>query len=388
LIDKVISPTAEQSAAIKSIEDWYKRRDQQEFYLAGFAGVGKSTIVGIAIEEIKAKHRIKEVRTAAYTGKAASVLRRKGNEDAQTIHSLIYRPKTNKKTHEVRFTLAKDSAAADADLIVLDECSMVDEKMADDLRSFGKKILIMGDPGQLPPVKGQGAFTSRQPDAFLSEIHRQAADSPILELATLARLGKSLPRNYLKGDVRVLPLNKDTQPLIYREDTQPICGLNRVRWVYNSRIRTQRGFEGHLPQSGERVICCRNNHAIGIFNGVMGKADRACINPGAFPGSIEMDVSMEDSEKPINGLRVDPHLFNNHFNNGTSQKIEIPKGEQRLDEFDFGYVITAHKSQGSQFPHVTVIDDSHSFRENQARWLYTSLTRAETGLTVLLRDAA
>jgi len=383
-----ISPTAEQSAAIKQIVEWYSHPSPQEFYLAGFAGVGKSTLVSFAVEEIKAKHRIKKVKTAAYTGKAASVLRKEGIDDAQTVHSLIYRPKTSKKTGEVRFTLDKSSDAADADLIVLDECSMVDEKMANDLRSFGNKILIMGDPGQLPPVKGQGAFTSREPDAFLREIHRQAADSPILELATLARQGKRLPLGFNKGDVRVLPLTKDTQPLLYRDNTQPICGLNRVRWTYNRRIRTQRGFEGEKPQAGERLICCRNNHMIGIFNGVMGNADSVNLEHKGFPGSIHLDVSMEDAKKPLADLKVDPYLFANHFNNGTTQKIEIPKGEERLNEFDWAYAITCHKAQGSQFTDVTVVDDSHSFRENQAKWLYTACTRAETALTVLLREAA
>jgi exodeoxyribonuclease V len=196
-----ISPTPEQSAAIKAIVEWYgNKHGPQEFYLAGYAGVGKTTIAAFAIEEIKKKRRIKKVRTAAYTGKAASVLRRKGIEDAQTIHSLIYKPKVNRKTGELRgFSIAKDGDAADADLIVLDECSMVDEKLASDLRSFDQKILIMGDPGQLPPVKGQGAFTNRAPDIFLQEIHRQAADSPILELATLARQGKPLPLGYRIG---------------------------------------------------------------------------------------------------------------------------------------------------------------------------------------------
>lgn len=120
----------------------------------------------------------------------------------------------------------------------------------------------------------------------------------------------------------------------------------------------------------------------------MGKADAVRLVHKGFPGSIELDVTMEDMDKPLTELRVDPHLFNNHFNNGTAQKIELPKGEPRLNEFDFGYCLTAHKSQGSQFPHVTVVDDSQSFRDNQEKWLYTALTRAESGLTVLLREGA
>src|SRR5271155_5639134 len=102
-----ITPTDEQARAIKAILAWYGEKNQQEFYLAGFAGVGKSTIASIAIEEMKDKHKIKKVRTGAYTGKAASVLRKKGNEGAQTIHSLIYIPKVDKKTGELKFILSE-----------------------------------------------------------------------------------------------------------------------------------------------------------------------------------------------------------------------------------------------------------------------------------------
>ena len=150
-----ITPTDEQAKAIKAIVDWYGEKGRNEFYLAGYAGVGKSTIAALAIEDIKERHNAKNVRTAAYTGKAASVLRKKGNEAAQTIHSLIYIPTVDKKTKELKFVLSKDSAAADADLIVLDECSMIDDRLADDLRSFGKKILVMGDPANFRRSTGK-----------------------------------------------------------------------------------------------------------------------------------------------------------------------------------------------------------------------------------------
>lgn len=376
-----VTPSIEQTSAIKQILNWY-RSGPQELYLAGYAGVGKSTVAGIAIEELRSKCRVRNVRTAAYTGKAASVLRKKGVLGAQTIHSLIYMAVEDEATGEVHFVISEDSPAADADLIVLDECSMVDTDMADDLRSFGKKILVMGDPGQLPPVKGEGAFTSREPDIFLQEIHRQAADSPIIELATLARQGKPLPKGYQKDGVWVLPLTKETQPLIYREETQPICGLNRVRWVYTQRLRRLRGFAGELPQPGERLICCRNNRDEGLFNGGMGTL--RSLEDGGF-GSIKIGVKMDDLEAATEGLLVDPYLFRRHFTNGEAQKLRLSKGASWLQEFDWGLVLTCHKAQGSSWDDVTVIDDSGAFRENRDLWRYTAITRAERGLTVLLR---
>lgn len=381
-----VSPSPEQGKAIDAIVSWYGQdKGPQEFYLAGYAGVGKSTIANLAIEEIKARHKIGKVRTAAYTGKAASVLRRKGVAEAQTIHSLIYSPQVDEVTGELRFVLSEDSPAADADLIVLDECSMVDDDMAKDLRSFGKKILIMGDPGQLPPINGHGAFTSREPDVFLTEIHRQCADSPILELATLARMGKRLPTRFEKGAVRVLPLTKESQSLVYREGTQPICGKNRVRWVYTQRIRKLRGYEGPRPEVGERLICCRNNHVEGIFNGGIGSLQDIQTEHDGMPGTFRFDVQMEDLDDVNTGLMVDPYLFQNHFTEGKTERLPVPKGEPRLDEFDWGYILTCHKAQGSSWDDVTIVDDSGAFRENRAKWLYTALTRAENGLTLLTR---
>jgi exodeoxyribonuclease-5 len=221
--------------------------------------VGKSVTANLAIEELKSKARVRNVRTAAYTGKAASVLRKKRVEGAQTIHSLIYTAREDEETGEVTFALSEDSPAADADLIVLDEVSMVSREIADDVRSYGRKILVLGDPAQLPPVSGEGAFTNREPDVFLREIHRQAKESPVIFLSMLAREGKPLPVGFNRDGVSVLKLTKETQSLIYREDTQPICGLNRVRFVYSQRIRKLRGFDGEMPQPGERIMCCRNN---------------------------------------------------------------------------------------------------------------------------------
>ena len=378
-----ISPSKEQSDAIKAIVEWYGKKQPQEFYLAGYAGVGKSTIANIAIEEIKQKYGIEKVRTAAYTGKAASVLRRKGVASAQTIHTLIYTPHLDSETGELSFTLSEKSDANDADLIVLDECSMVDHAMAKDLRSFGKKILIMGDPGQLPPVGGQGAFTNREPDVFLQEIHRQVADSPILHLATLARRGEPMPTQFNAGSVSVRRLT-GSEELIHDPNTQLICGLNRVRWDYSQKIRKRLGFDGKVPVVGERILCCRNNRQEGLFNGGMGVLEAIATRHDGTPGTYSINAKMDDRREPNEGIEIDPYLFDNHFTNGQSKKLEIPR--KWFDEFDWAYCITAHKAQGSQFPHVTIIDDSRCFRENAGQWLYTAISRAEEGLTLLTRS--
>ena len=387
-----------QAAAVRQIVAWYQggRSTPQEFYLAGYAGTGKSTIAKTALSELRAHAGVKTTATATFTGKAANVLRKKGIYDARTIHSLIYIPVEDPDTGETVFRIAPEAPAADVDLIMLDECSMVGEEMADDLRSFGKKTLVMGDPGQLPPINGMGAFTRRDPDAFLHEVHRQAAGSPILRLATMARMGERLPLGEWTDDAgnvtRVLQHSNANQGWIYRPETQALCGVHRVRWGYTQRIRSRRGLEGHRPLPGETLICCKNDRKRGTFNGGFGVADAVepyILKTGDREGEaaddvITLDATMEDLRSPLKGVNVHTYLFDQHFDNTIKRPQKMMSGG--LMEFDWGYILTCHKSQGSEWPDVTVIDDSGSFKEDRSKWAYTAITRAAESLTFLRRD--
>lgn len=371
--------TEEQERAIDEIVSWYGKicvGGPAEFYLAGYAGTGKSTVCAEAIARIKRVNGHLSVPTAAFTGKAAHVLRKKGNPNAQTIHSLIYSPIEDPLTGEVTFGLNPLGQAGMADLIVLDECSMIDKQMADDLRSFDKPILVMGDPGQLPPISGEGSFTNRLPDVFLKSIHRQAAESPIIELATMARQGLALPIGYTKENVRVLPLTNANVEVLHDPNTQVICGVHRVRWAVTKLLRDRLGYIEQLPMPGEKILCCKNNKEKGLFNGGMGKlAKLEVIHDGGLKITGEVEGNFQK------GLLTDPYLFRQHFDNGASKK----DWKKKRNEFDFGYLLTCHKAQGSSWPHITIIDDSDSFRENKWLWLYTALTRAEEGLTILVK---
>jgi len=375
MTDLTYSPLQER--AIQAVVDWYgDEKSPQEFYLAGFAGTGKSTVVVEAINRMREKYKITNIPTAAYTGKAAYVLRKKGNTNAQTIHSLIYKCSEDPETGEPTFGLNMFGDMALADLVVLDECSMIDEAMANDLRSFGVKILVMGDPGQLPPINGEGSFTNRQPDFFLQEIHRQAADSPIIELATMARQGMIIPAGYIKGNVQVLSLTNESAELLHNPDTQVLCGLNRIRWAVTQIMRQRLGYGDMLPMPGERILCCKNIKERGLFNGGAGILKKLeMLDNGAWKITAEVEGSFHKN------LISDPYLFKQHFDAGASVrdfKKKIP------NEFDWGYIWSVHKAQGSGWPHVTLIDNSASFRENRWKHLYTGITRAESGLTVLV----
>jgi exodeoxyribonuclease V len=277
----------------------------------------------------------------------------------------------------VDFIINPVGVAGEADLIILDECSMIDKAMADDLRSFNTPILVMGDPGQLPPVNGEGSFTNRQPDFFLDEIHRQAADSPIIELATMARQGIALPVGYSKNGVKVVNLtNAAVDEHLHNPDTQVLCGLNRIRWAVTQIMRRELGFGGDLPLPGEKILCVKNNKKEGLFNGSCGILDKLDIAPD---GAWRISGLVEDRHQK--NLRTDPFMFRQHFDEGASQRNY---GLKCPNEFDWGYVWSVHKAQGSGWPHVTLIDNSGSFRENKWKHLYTGITRAESGLTVLM----
>jgi len=370
--------TDEQNRAIDRIVEWYGEEGNMELYIAGYAGVGKSSVVNEAVSRIKSKYDIEHVPTAAYTGKAAYVLKSKGNKNAQTIHSLIYKcvpikDEKGNETDQFEFVLNRDLLA---DLIVLDECSFVSEDLAKDLRSFRRKMLIMGDPAQLPPINGEGAFTNREPDIFLKEIHRQALDSPILVLANMARQGIPLPIGFDEGGVKVLPLTTETEEYLHNPETQVLCGLNRIRRKVTQLMRQRLGFTEPFPMTGERIICCKNNKNKGLFNGGMGTINKIKTTTG---GAYGMDAEIEGVE--YKKLIVDPYMFKQHF------EPNPMKGDwnKKWEMADWGHAITTHKAQGSGFPHVTIIDDSDSFRENKWKWLYTGISRAQEGLIVLVK---
>src|SRR6266480_1262220 len=190
--------TPHQDAALRATSAWLKdaRGRASIFRLFGYAGTGKTTLAKHLAEGVDGK-----VLFAAFTGKAACVMRSKGCPGAGTIHSLIYRARESGEETPT-FELWDESPASKAALIVIDECSMVDAELGRDLLSFGVPVLVLGDPAQLPPIAGGGFFTDAEPDAMLTEVHRQAQNDPIVRLSMQVREGQRLtPGDYGKSSV-------------------------------------------------------------------------------------------------------------------------------------------------------------------------------------------
>ncbi|MFD1743907.1 ATP-dependent RecD-like DNA helicase [Rhizobium helianthi] len=368
----------QQDEALKAVSTWLKEGRSQVFRLFGYAGTGKTTLARYFAENVDG-----DVLFAAFTGKAAQVLRSRGASNAKTIHSLIYRPRgeeqvedeeTGKTSVAPMFSINRQSPVAKAALIVIDECSMVDEQLGRDLMSFGTPILVLGDPGQLPPVSGGGFFTEQEPDYLLTEIHRQARDNPIIQLAMQVREGKEVPYGDY-GTAQVISRNEVNQTLVLEAD-QVLVGTNKTRRRYNQRLRELKGFSQAYPQSGDKLVCLRNDPAKGLLNGSLWQvmsSSRETVKPG-----INLMIRPEDDDMDRGAAKI--KLLKQSF----EEEGEIPwSTRKRYDEFDFGYALTVHKAQGSQWNNVVLFDESWAFRDTRERWLYTAITRAAQTLTIV-----
>ena len=371
--------TAEQDRALVEVNRWLKAGDRQVFRLFGYAGTGKTTLARHIADDVDG-----DVLFAAFTGKAAQVLRSRGARGASTIHSLIYRPRgeevvsdEEKGTTSVSptFALNRQSILSKAKLIIIDECSMVDEELGRDLLSFGTPVLVLGDPGQLPPVSGGGYFTEQEPDILLEEVHRQARDNPIIDLAQTVREGREIMYGDYGSTARVISKSEVTADLVLGAD-QVLVGTNRTRRRYNTRLRELKGFEGLLPASGDKLVCLRNDTAKGLLNGSLWQVTSA---PRTVKSAMTLLIRAEDEgiERVSAKVKVLKQVFE-------EPEAEIPwQIKRRHDDFDFGYALTVHKSQGSQWNNIVLFDESFAFREHRTRWLYTAITRAAETLTVV-----
>jgi exodeoxyribonuclease-5 len=399
--------TTQQDSAVEAVRGWYfgqmsdaaSLRALKPFRLFGPAGTGKTTIVRHIADALGV-----DAVYGAYTGKAASVLQRKG-VPATTIHSAIYRPaglrevKARLETLQreldmvdpeepfeaeniraemtecekalsarVGFVLNPDSEWAHADLIVLDEVSMVNAKMAADIESFGVPILVLGDPAQLPPIDGGGYYTDAEPDFLLTEVHRQALDSPVLHLATDVRLG-------LPWVSSVVPVSL-TEAM---EADQILVWKNATRWNLITKIREKQGRQAGLPEPGDRIMCLVNNRDAGVLNGQQFEVIRCRRDDMGF------EIEAVDDEGNARTLQAFADGFQGLEQEQKAKKdLSAWRGRRAL--YTFANAITCHKAQGSEWPYVYVVDQTQQMTRDTAeyrrRFMYTAITRASDRVTI------
>lgn len=334
-------------------------RESRVFTLHGLAGTGKTHLWA----HLARKHRGATLVTP--TGKAASVLRKRSGLEVKTIHSVIYdfRGLTDDKYDENRKNpvfVEKNGLDLSSHVVFADEVSMIGQRLANDLLATGATIIACGDPGQLPPVNDIPFFT--KPDAELTEIHRQAQESPIIRQAHNVRntgmyepdgegfqvISFAEPRHILGADII-------------------LCYANITRKRLNSRKRQLLDFAGPL-RKGEPVMCLKNNHVLGIQNGAVYRMarDRDTSSPLLILNDEASDRSVHVSLATVEG----EHAF------------DIQRYNDRFVPFAPAYACTVHKAQGSEFPSVLLFDEKPRGAE-RVSFLYTGITRAVEKCTVV-----
>lgn len=359
--------------------------------LGGYAGTGKSTVIPFIIDDLGS---IGSTAFCCFTGKAASVLRKKlrdvGVEEAAgyigTIHGLIYHPSKDIKGN-LTWHRRKDLRLENTTItrIVVDEVSMVGEKILCDLLSYGVQILAVGDPAQLPPVGDVSVIG--KPDIVLSKIHRQAENNPIIQLASHVRTHGDLPKHIVESEHIRCVSYEEADPIL--EDLLANSPLDMAILTRTNKARTffNKICFGDEPKVGNTVICLKNDNREGIVNGMRGLVHAVgTFAPKETPWfSLQVDF-------PDDARRSFFHTANalqfGREKTLTPKEMGPLAGTDTVGTLvDFGAALTVHKAQGSGFSNVFISPDKWGWNRNEkkdwAQWLYTAITRSSDKLYFL-----
>lgn len=433
--------------------------------VGGYAGTGKSTLLGIFASDTR-----KRIAYVTLTGRAASVLGRKlkasgvkisgfdapGRATVGTLHQLLYVPVTDQETEELHGFSKREKLSATFDMIVIDEASMVGDAMLEDLKFHDLPILAVGDHGQLPPVMDAGVLM-KDPDLRLEKIHRQAEGDPIIKLSQIIRETGRIDRSLVtvRRKYELDEVLREAYAGVNPLDVGVLCWTNRIRIWLNEKIRTVLGFSGPLPRANEILMCLKNDPP--IYNGMRGVLETDSV-VGKWPWLIDAKLAFPEEGIGADDFTISAVAFNKERNFQALEDlqkalvaggfipedwIELKKQEalreslernplcpmhgQLISEakpveglpctctkvpgrkisseeavwlactsrvrsfssaghpFDFGYALTVHKSQGSQFKHVIFFLDRQEKpnEEDWRRFAYTAVTRAAERLTVI-----
>ena len=374
--------------------------------LGGYAGTGKTTLISKIKETLEKDNPRIKIAFVTFTGKASLVLSQKiGFIDDRhycgTIHGLIYVPEShwNSKLNRMVITKWVLVPEIDYDFIIIDEASMVSKEIFEDLLSFNINILAVGDHGQLPPISSSHFNLMLKPNYKLEKIHRQAENNPIIKLSQMARNRETIPFGIFSPGIVKLPReDKRTWNLFnniqWGEDTISLCALNSSRVKINDLIRKNMGFKDKELYPGERLLCLKNNRYSKIYNGQLGML--MLMNYEATD-ILEVCIQMDSQEEIYNGL-IDKNIFGKEiyddvFNVSKDKYKRIQSIIKNtifkdIDYFDWGYCMSVHKSQGSQWKRVVLFEERSYYWDERyyAKWLYTGITRASERLMLISYD--
>lgn len=404
--------TKGQQAALDMVAELLKTTGVQVAVLEGYAGTGKTTLIG----ELRTRLGIEEAIVLTPTGKAAVRAREVMDYPAMTIHRFMYKPIENKDTGEVTFAMdqRKLLEASGAKLIIVDEASMVGRELWDDLLEVcdkigDVKILLVGDGFQLPPVGDVGsvddwcALDVKTPFRVrLDEVLRQAMDSPVIKAATMVRAGSG--PHQLVGLLRCVTPDKLPEQAMLAWDTGAavLVHTNKLRAAMNSWIRRRKGLPPDLT-AGEPLLVLQNNYDLDRYNGEVVRFDGWVNQPGRgrsarvrgldakdhplefctgnVDGATEVILCPEQVVGSVDG-KVSPSFMRKAGQRMWGHFVDM--GDYRLYEgppylhANYGYVLTCHKAQGSEWDEVLLVVEPtiRIGTEEGQRHLYTGITRA------------
>jgi len=412
--------TRHQDEALTAINAWLRNkaitRDNWLFTLAGYAGTGKTTLLQHLINNMGDKPIC-----CAPTGKAASVLKAKlKTVMVNTVHQVLYQPsgrnletldrlveakvaymaenpkpdikrvkaldtaieqeKDRLATQKVNFSTKPNLENLRGRTIIIDEASMVSRRMMEDFCGLGCRVLMVGDCFQLPPVNSQAWFVDREHNAMLTEVMRQALDSPIIRLSVQIRNRDINVSDFKTGDCQLMH-KSDLAVEDWLAADQVLTGSNASRHRINRFFRKKFARDhSNLPVAGDKLICLKNDHykMPCWINGIQFLATRDCE---PLPCG-EMGLHAEYEGVHFNGIEFYTHPCLSHYDEAA---VPLEHEEREgLFECDYAYCITTHKAQGSEFDFVIVADDRmrDQDKEFRAKWLYTAATRAKKRLII------
>lgn len=365
--------------------------------ISGYAGTGKSTLVKFITQSLPGIDSDTDVVYATFTGKAAQVLMSKGNKNAMTLHRLLYEsiPKPDGTF------LRRPRLEIDFPIIVVDEVSMAPKEMMELLFNHHDiYVICLGDPFQLPPIdKNSDNHLLDNPHVFLDEVMRQAQESEIIRLTMDIREGKEI-NNFDGHDVKIYDqITLNTGMLLWAD--QIISATNRTRTNMNNNIR-QLLERGEQPEDGDKVICLRNywddwaDNGDYLVNGTIGFLNNTYSSFNMIPyyyGGQKIDVIysnfISDAGADYGEIQMDTKEIltgERCLDNKTIYRLMRSRKYASLIpyEFTYGYCITCHKAQGSEWNKVLVIEEGFPFdKQEHARWLYTAATRAVDKLVIV-----
>ena len=366
--------------------------------ISGYAGSGKSTLVRFIIEALDVDED--DVCYCAFTGKAAEVLRKKGNKNACTLHKLLYESIPKPDGGFIR----KAKPSIDYKIIVVDEVSMAPKTLINLLFTHDVYVICLGDPGQLPPIdKDEDNHLLDHPHIFLDEIMRQAQESEIIQLTMKIRNGESI--DYYNGkEVKVIPYSQLNTGVLQWGD-QILTATNAKRQAINNQMRQLLNYPNY-PVDGDKMICLRNyweDFSINgdpLINGTIGILKNSFQTWRQIPPIVRSSIKKFDV---LTGDLMIPDTNDMYDLVDMDQKM-ILTGEKCCDwklsyrlgklrpkygdivpkEFAYAYAVTGHKAQGSEWDKVVVLEENFPFDKNEhIKWLYTCCTRASEKLVLV-----